>query len=214
MHAPKLEAGLAAVREDVAPDGDGPQNADSAGSADRAADRDWLEHYMTMYGDAVLRTAYFYLRDRHKAEDAYQETFLRVYRALDRVREAPHPKPWILKVAIRVCLDMRKSSWWRRVLLMDRPWKETERTPPADRTYSVEGGVLRAEENRELYERIVRLNEPYRTVVLLYYYHELTTQEIGDMLQAAEGTVRSRLHRARQLLRHALDQAGEGSEDR
>lgn len=208
MHAQKLEAGLAAVREDVAPDGDEPQ------SADRAADRDWLEHYMTTYGDAVLRTACFYLRDRHKAEDAYQETFLRVYRALDRVREAPDPKPWILKVAIRVCLDMRKSSWWRKVLLMDRPWRETERAPPADRIYSVEGVVLRTEDNRELYERVAKLSEPYRTVVLLYYYHELTTQEIGDMLRVAEGTVRSRLHRARQLLRHALDQAGEGSEER
>lgn len=172
--------------------------------------RERLTCYMLLYGDAVLRTARFYLRDKQRAEDAYQETFLRVYRALGRMEETGELKPWILKIAIRVCLDMKKSAWWRRVLLIGRAGQEPgDGGGAAKRSISAEGGALQAERSRELYERVTRLGEPYRTAVLLYYYHELSTEEIGRMLQVAEGTVRSRLHRARQTLRHALEQEGE-----
>lgn len=158
---------------------------------------------MDRYGDAVLRTAYFYLKDKQRAEDAYQETFLRVYRALDKLRDHADPKPWILKVAINVCRDMRRSAWWRRVLLVDRADSETAAGD------SAEHGAMAAEESRELYQSVTRMSEPFRTVVLLYYYHDLTTLEIGGMLQVAEGTVRSRLHRARLMLRHDLERTKE-----
>ncbi|MCQ4365935.1 sigma-70 family RNA polymerase sigma factor, partial [Mycobacterium gordonae] len=102
-------------------------------------------------------------------------------------------KSWLLKVTINICRDMMRTPWWKRVLL------NAEHAEPA--RGSVEQDVLLAETGNELYNSVLALDEPYRSVVLLYYYHDLSTPEIGQVLQISQGTVRSRLHRARLLLR-------------
>ena len=66
-----------------------------------------LEQYQT----AVLRVCYLYLCDRSQAEDAVQETFMKVYRKLDSFRGESSAKTWIRKIAMRVCDEMSDSGW-------------------------------------------------------------------------------------------------------
>ena len=72
-----------------------------------------LERLVAQYQGAVLRTCYLYLCDRSQAEDAVQETFLKVYRNLDSFRGESSEKTWILKIAMRTCYDMNHSGWSR-----------------------------------------------------------------------------------------------------
>ncbi|WP_245590343.1 sigma-70 family RNA polymerase sigma factor [Cohnella panacarvi] len=168
---------------------------------------DELADCMAEHGDAVLRTAYVYLRDRQKAEDAYQEVFIRVYRNGGRLRRMEKLRPWILKVTINVCRDLKRSAWWRKVLFRHDRAEDTA-VSEAEAVASAEHQAIASEQSREVLEQVMRLEERYRMVVLMFYYHEWSTQEIADALQVREGTVRSRLHRGRALLKGYIEKSG------
>ena len=81
---------------------------------DTALDRDRIfERLVDQYQESVLRMCYYCLCDKSQAEDAAQETFLKLYRTLDRFRGECGEKTWIMKIAIRVCYDMNHSGWFR-----------------------------------------------------------------------------------------------------
>lgn len=157
-----------------------------------------LNRLMEAYGNDVLRTCHMFLKDRHKAEDAFQEIFLKVYRNLDRFSRRSSEKTWIMSIAINQCKDMLRSSWVKRVMLSDEP---KSRSKGAD----IANSVIRQDENRRLYETVLALPQGLKEVVILYYYQEFDTKEIARILRTAEGTVRSRLHRARDVLRNVLE---------
>ena len=160
-----------------------------------------LKTCMDEFGDMVLRTAYVYLRDRQKAEDVYQEVFVRVFRHGDKIKRMGNAQGWILRVTMNLCRDLKRSTWWRRVLFLN-----DERDGVSG---SLEDRIVASEKSRELLAHIMRLETPYRMAVLLFYYHDLSTREIAGVLKVPEGTVRSRLHRARALLKDYMNSGEE-----
>lgn len=156
-----------------------------------------LNRLMDRYGDDVLRTCYMFLKDRHRAEDAFQEVFLKVYRSLSGFRSQSSEKTWIISIAINHCKDMLRSSWIKRVML-------TDRIHGAASAPDVVKGIIRQDEKRLLYETVMALPHALKEVIILYYYQELDTREIGHILKIPEGTVRSRLHKARSVLKQEL----------
>ena len=68
---------------------------------------------MDQYQESVLRTCFLYLCDKSLAEDATQETFLKVYRAMDSFRGESSEKTWIMKIAMHACYDINHSGWFR-----------------------------------------------------------------------------------------------------
>jgi len=156
-----------------------------------------LNRLMDLYGDDVLRTCYMFLKDRHRAEDAFQEVFLKVYRSLNGFKAKSSEKTWIISIAINHCKDMLRSSWVKRVML-------TDRIRSASAAPDVEKGLIRQDEKRFLYETVLALPQVLKEVIILYYYQEIDTSEIAHILKIPEGTVRSRLHKARTVLRKEL----------
>jgi RNA polymerase sigma-70 factor (ECF subfamily) len=154
-----------------------------------------VKRLMDAYGDDVMRTAYMYLKDVHRCEDAFQEVFIRVYKKLRGFRGESSEKTWIIRITINVCKDMLRSSWLKHVLLTDTP-----KSGEGD----AEEKALSNDGKRRLFEQVTSLPEPFRDVVILYYYHGLPTAEISGALGVAEGTVRSRLSRARDMLKERL----------
>lgn len=154
-----------------------------------------IERLMDAYGDDVMRTAYMYLKDVHRCEDAFQEVFIRIYKKLRGFRGESSEKTWILRITINVCKDMLRSSWLKRVLLADTP-----KTGGGD----AEKEAVENDAKRRLFNEVTSLPVPFRDAVILYYYHGLPTAEISRALGVAEGTVRSRLSRAREILKGKL----------
>ena len=145
------------------------------------------------HSQAVYRLAYVRTGSREDAEDIVQETFLRLVRAEPELKDSAHQRAWLLRVAMNCVSDLRRSAWRRRT----RPLEEAGALPAPEEP---EGGVL---------EAVLALPERYRTAVHLYYYEELTAAEIAQVLGIREGTVHTRLSRARAMLRDILTEEGE-----
>lgn len=152
-----------------------------------------LEMMMKHYGTAVLRSAFFYTGDRHLAEDMSQEAFLRAYRSWGKFRGSSSVKTWLMKITINVCRD-------RLGLKMSGEEPTDPQTLTTSRVVHVEDEALRKLERSEILRYVMMLPLTHQEVLYLYYYLELSTREIADSLSVPEGTVRGRLHRAREQL--------------
>ena len=154
-----------------------------------------FERVARTYGDMLYRVAYHALKNRADAEDVMQEVFVRLLRARPEFRDEEHAKAWLLRVGARCAADVLRAPWRRREGPLDDALPAPE--PPG------EGGVV---------EAVLALPAKYRTAVHLYYYEELSVAEIAAVLAKSEGAVKSRLFRARALLRRYLKEDGDVSE--
>ncbi|BDG61099.1 RNA polymerase subunit sigma [Caldinitratiruptor microaerophilus] len=167
-----------------------------------AVDRDeLLTQWMEQYGTRILHLAYFYLKDRHLAEDVAQEVFLRAYRHMDSFRGDSAVYTWLYRIAVNVCRDRARSPWWRRVTLPGQ-------LPLATGGEFPEEAAVQADRRQAVLEHVLALPVHYREVLVLYYYQDLSTGDIARVLDLPENTVKTRLHRARQQLRDALSARG------
>ena len=145
-----------------------------------------LEEVITTYQDTLYRAALAILGDAQEAEDAVQDAFLRWWERAPDFPDAARERAWLLKVTVNGCKSRLRSPWRRR-------------TAPLLDTYPA------AEpEEREVLEAVQALPPRDRAVVHLYYYEGYQTAEIAAMTGQREGTVRSRLSRARGKLRELL----------
>lgn len=157
-----------------------------------------VKRMMDQYGNDVLRTAYMYLKDRQRAEDAFQEVFIRVFKRYGDFKGESSEKTWIIKITINVCKDILRGSWLRRVVITDRIGTRKGTSDIGER-------FIKKDENRRIFNEVLSLPPVFREVIILYYYHDYDTPEISSILGAKEGTVRSRLHRAREMLKSKLE---------
>lgn len=167
-----------------------------------------LSQLMDEYGTELLRLCFMYLKDHQLAEDAVQETFLKVYTKYASFRGNSSVKTWITSIAMNVCRDyMRKKSYKERPLLL--PDSIDEQNAYEEKLIN-ENAVSFGSTNEDLDSKIAVLNavselpEIYRKTILLYYYSGLSTEEIAKVLKCAKATVNVRLKRARDMLKNIL----------
>ena len=139
------------------------------------------------YAPAVYRLAYARTGCRADAEDVMQEVFLRLIKAGPTFTGQEHAKAWLLRVASNCANDLFRLPWRRR----EEPLEETLSAPEEPETGSVTQAVL-------------SLPARYRIPIHLYYYEDYSVAEIARILGKREGTVKSHLFRARNLLRERL----------
>ena len=138
------------------------------------------------YAGMLYRLAYARTGSRADAEDVMPEVFVRLLRARPEFRDEEHAKAWLLRVGARCAADVLRAPWRRR-----------------------EG---RVDDGLPAPEPVLALPAQYRMAVHLYYYEELSVAEIAAVLGKSEGAVKSRLFRARALLRRYLKEDGDVSE--
>ena len=158
-----------------------------------------IENLIRQYGNDVLRTAYMYVKDNHTAEDIFQEVFIKVNQKLSTFEGNSSIKTWIMRITINTCKDYLKSAWNRRVIPM-MEYQEDQIISDTDFD-SVES----QDTNDIIKTAVLSLPAKYKDVVLCVYYNEMTIAEAAIVLRVAEGTVKSRLSRARQKLKSALE---------
>lgn len=160
-----------------------------------------IQQLMDYYGDDVLRVAYMFMKDKHRAEDVFQDVFIKVYKKSSTFKEECSVKTWIMRITINVCKDMMKSFWLRKVFLME---KSNTQEVNLNFNRSIEDKVILISQKKEIFDTVLSLSLEFKEVILLYYYEQFSTREISEILNIPEGTVRSRLHRARALLKIKL----------
>ena len=141
----------------------------------------------------LLCISYIYLKDRTLAEDAVQETFLKAYKGLDSFKENSSEKTWLIRIAINVCNDIRRNSWFRFI----------------DQKIDVERLQIPKWEQNDvsisLMMEIMRLPRKYMEAILLYYYEDMKVAEIAEMLSISDTVISRRLKKAREMLKGMLE---------
>jgi RNA polymerase sigma-70 factor (ECF subfamily) len=166
-----------------------------------AGDRDAFRFLVERESPAVLRACHRVLGDLHESEDAAQEAFVTAFRSLAAWRGEGPFGAWLTRIAVRIAL--RRAQRRRDVTWID----------PLDPAAGVDlpGGTdpaitsLRAERAAGLRAAVGRLDEPYREVVALRFFGELSLEEIADQTGRPLGTVKTHLRRGLLRLRAVVD---------
>jgi len=172
------------------------------------------------YQVPVYNLAYRMLGSTAEAEDATQETFLRVYTRFDTYDPTRKLSSWILSIASHHCVDRlrrRRESTVSMEEIMAWRWVPDEKPRPEER-------VVTRESSREMRRILDALPAQYRLVIVLRYWYDMSYEEIADVTESTVSAVKSRLHRARQVVASMLetedgsdirgDAAGESAERR
>lgn len=130
----------------------------------------------------VYRIAYSILKNEADSEDIYQETFIKFYKNIEQMKNEQHEKAWLIRVTINNCNMLLRRRKIR---------KEEEITEELPDT---------KEENGDVLQVVNKLPTKYRIVIYLYYYEGYKIFEISKILNDSEGTIKSRLSRAREYL--------------
>lgn len=158
-----------------------------------------LDRMMNEYGTDLLRLCYMYLKDHHLAEDALQDTFIKVYAKYHTFKKQSSEKTWVTSIAMNVCKDyIRKKSF------SEQP-DDFSVFAPIDESDSPETLAIRSTEKAAVLQAVMALPDIYRQTVLLYYYSGFSTVEIANILKTAKPTVNVRLKRARDMLKLSLE---------
>lgn len=169
------------------------------------------------YQKQVHMHVYGKIRDFHIAEDITQETFLQVYQKLETLEDPTRFPRWLYVIADHLCF-----GWLRKNLLQTEPLEDLDsleiETEAYSRFVAVQNAKTSAEAQRDLVEKLLaKLKENYQTVITLHYFEGMTSAEIGNLLDVSEGTIKSRIRRARQqlkkyefMIQEALDITSEG----
>jgi RNA polymerase sigma-70 factor (ECF subfamily) len=147
----------------------------------------------------VYRLALAILRHEKEAEDAVQETFLRVFEQIGRYRHEAAFQTWLTAVAVNVCRDRLRRQKVRRALSLD--WLRGRANPGAA---GIDDLVADRQQRATLWAQVDQLDEKYRLPLILHYHQGLPCQEIATILNLPTTTIYSRLNDARQHLRHHL----------
>ena len=151
---------------------------------------EWTRLALDRYLDTVYRLAYARTRSRQDAEDVCQEVMLKLCRSADKIESEAHLKHWLIRVTVNECANLFRSPWRKHILPLEEGMlRETGDTPaPNDR----------------LDAALQKLKPNQRTVIHLFYYEDMSTEEIARALDVRPTAVRERLHRARKKLKQLL----------
>lgn len=169
-----------------------PSSESNTVNAIRNGDAEALRKVMDTYSNQLMRTAYIVLKDTKLAEDVTQETFIKFYYAIDGFRGDSSIKTYLNRILLNQCRQKMRKNWFKRVF--------TEFRGNEPEQYYMEA-MENSDKKLDLQRCLMQLDNKYREVILLYYYNDLSVREISQISGQAEGTVKSRLKRAREKLR-------------
>jgi len=172
-----------------------------AGRGDSAA----FNALMDRYEKPVLNIIYRYLQDYDAAQDLMQETFLRVYKARERYEVRSKFSTWLFQIAVNLCLNERRARSYRghesieamSERAVPREIQDTQARDPVQQTQSAELAVL-------VRAAVAALPPEERAMVILAKWEEKSYEQIAEIMNCSVDAVKSRLYRARKILREYL----------
>ena len=138
------------------------------------------------YSDMVYRLAFARVKNKYDADDILQEVFLRFIKVKENVNNDEHAKALLIRITINCSKSLLSSSWFKR-------------TEPLSENLSV------SDPGFDTLDAVLRLPQKYRTVIHLHYYMGYSVEEIAAILKSKPSTVKSQLHRARQMVKIDLE---------
>lgn len=163
----------------------------------RRGDREAFAELVVRYQRPIYNAAFWILRSVDDARDIAQDVFLRVAERLDEFDSQHRFFSWIYRIAVNEALNLLRRHGHEE-------WLDDEIDLPGPDTANPEMLAGQAEQSQHIRRALMNLSHNDRTVLVLRHFSECSYQEIADILEIDEKTVKSRLHEARHRLRDAL----------
>ncbi len=167
-------------------------------------DKTKLEQVIALYGDGIYTFFLHLTGSVSRAEELYQDTFLKAI-ALDKIDFELNPKSYLLGIGINLWKNQRRKEFFRHkkaeIVSFHRDNSAAEIADDTDLYRDME----QKDTERAVRKAVAGLDDRHKSVVLLYYMQQLSVKEISRVLALPEGTVKTRLHKARQLLKNQLE---------
>jgi len=156
-----------------------------------------IENIIAEHGDYLLKVAYLYVKNEATAEDIVQDVFIAFYQKQEQFRQEASLRTYLVKMTVNRSHDYLRSWKSKRLTLFEKITGRTTAVTP-------EKEYLAKSTKRELVEALFTLSVAYREVLILYYFEDMTTVEIAQLVSCPEATIRTRLQRARKQLATAI----------
>lgn len=148
-----------------------------------------FEKILRKYGDSIYRIVLVHTQNEMDAQDIVQEVFLKFARNASQFQSDEHIKAWLIRVAINMCTDLKRSAWNRKTTELN------DECLPAEEFTTGES---------ELYQAVMSLPVKYKDVIHLFYYEGYSIKEISRITEQKENAVKTQLSRGRVLLKELL----------
>jgi RNA polymerase sigma-70 factor (ECF subfamily) len=164
------------------------------------------------YGIDIYKFCRQLTRDKEEADELYQGTFLKALEICEKIDNEKNPKSFLLSIAIKLWKNRkRKYAWRERIASMENYQEELDYSEnQLMNIQSPEEEVLKKEDKELIIRAVASLKKRYRVPMYLYYAAEVSLKEISHILKLPEGTVKSRLYKARKEVKKYLEVNGYG----
>ncbi len=146
-----------------------------------------IKEMLNKYSDMVYRIALTRCKSKESAEDVYQTVFLRYSEKMPKFESEEHSKAWFIRVTINLTKDENTSAWNNKIVALDDMVQ------------------FESKEESDLFIDICKLPQNYKSVIYLMYYEGYKVKEISKLLDASEGTIKTWLYRAREILKESIE---------
>ena len=165
-------------------------------------DPEAFEQLITPLEQLIWRICWHYTGNRESAEDYGQETMIRIWRSLDSYRGDCALESWVYRIAANCCMDYLRKKKRDKSVSME-PMQE-QGFDPADPSPGTEEQVVAADEQKRLREAITMLPEDQREALIMTQLEKVPYEEAAKLLGVSEGTIKSRVNRAKARLKEIL----------
>ncbi|WP_188455345.1 sigma-70 family RNA polymerase sigma factor [Virgibacillus oceani] len=141
--------------------------------------------------EKLYKTAFLYVRNKEDALDVLQETIYKAFISIEQVKEPQFFNTWLTKILIRTAYDVLRK---RKIVVFDEKLISNKSD---DSIRDVEGKM-------DVINAISCLSKNYQTVIILYYYHDLTIQQIAETMEKPDNTIKTYLRRAKIELKKGI----------
>lgn len=170
-----------------------------------------LERCIEEYGKDIYSFCKYLTNNLLEADDLYQDTFLKAIESKEKIEYGNNPKSYLLSIALRIWKNKkRKFAWRKRIADVQPIVDERDRNISESAEPSLEERMTSKEKDEIIRKAVNKLPEKFKIVVLLFYMEDLSTAQIAETVKIPIGTVLSRLHQARKILKKELEDVLDG----
>ena len=146
-----------------------------------------VKQVIEKYADMVYIIALTRCSNVENAEDVFQDVFMKYSQKMPKFESEEHEKAWLIRVTINLTKNINNSAWKRKIVTLD------------------ENIEFETKEQEDIFSIVCSLPKDYKTVIYLSYYEGYKVKEISEILKKSEGTIKTWLFRARQMLKEKIE---------
>ncbi len=146
-----------------------------------------IKQTIEKYADTVYRIALTRCETIENAEDVFQDVFMKYSEKMPNFENEEHEKAWFIRVTINLTKNIKQSAWNKKIVVLE------------------DNIAFEKQEETEVFSIINQLPKNYKTVIYLLYYEGYKVKEIATLMKTKEGTIKTWLFRAREMLKEKLE---------